>query len=377
MDFHKEHLIKLSNSEEEYKLIIKVEKNDNFIQFEIYNAKNQIKENFYLKVTKDELVLMNKYFLIFDSISDCAKNISNIIRDCTPKLIKEKNNINLIFSIFMPGQERRDIKLVLEEKPIDSLNIIEGLKDEINILKTKINDLEIEMNKKDTMYNQLKNDFNEFKNNYESTIKQFNSDIINIKSQLAPIPGNVPPQQIDPKDQVSVILNNNLELNLLSNQIRTLYPGKNTEYYLLYRKSRDTGKANIFHSKCDNIRGTLIIIHTTKGYKFGGYTNATWEGNGVSKGDNTAFLFSLNYNKIYDIKKNKNAITCNPFYGPVFCGDDSYSTILINDNSEINGGECCLAKFSNYNGYNENFEINGGERYFQINDLEVFQVKLI
>ena len=376
MDFHKVHLIKLSNSEEEYKLIIKVEKNDNFIQFEIYNANNQFKENYYLKVSKDELVLMNNYFLLFDSVSHCAKNISNIIGDCTPKLIKEKNNINLIFSIFMPGQERRDIKLILEERQVDSLKIIEGLKDEINILKTKINDLEIAMNQKDTMYNQLKNDFNELKNDYESTINQFNTDIINIKSQLFQIPVNTQPQ-IDPKDQISVILNNSLELNLLSNKIRSLYPGKNSEYYLLYRKSRDTGKANIFHSKCDNIRGTLIIIHTTKGYKFGGYTNATWEGNGVSKSDNTAFLFSLNYNKIYDIKKDKNAITCNPNYGPVFCGADNHSTILIIDNSEINGGECCQAKFSNYNGYNENFEINCGERYFQIKDLEVFQVKLI
>ena len=73
MDFHKVHLIKLSNSEEEYKLIIKVEKNDNFIQFEIYNANNQFKENYYLKVSKDELVLMNNYFLLFDSVSHCAK----------------------------------------------------------------------------------------------------------------------------------------------------------------------------------------------------------------------------------------------------------------------------------------------------------------
>ena len=277
----------------------------------------------------------------------------------------------------MPGQERRDVKLILEEKAIDNFKIIEELREEIIKLKAKINDLEISVNKKDTMYNQLKNNFDELKNNYELTVKQFNTDITNLKSKLLEIPGSIPPQQIAPKEQVSVILNNSLELNLLSNKIRTLYPGKNSEYYLLYRKSRDSGKANIFHSKCDNIRGTLIIIHTIKGYKFGGYTNATWEGNGISKGDNTAFLFSLNYNKIYDIKKNTNAITCNPYYGPVFTGENNYSTILINDNSEINGGECCLAKYSNYNGYNENFEINGGKRYFQINDLEVFQVRLI
>ncbi len=29
----------------------------------------------------------------------------------------------------------------------------------------------------------------------------------------------------------------------------------------------------VFHKKCDNIMGTLSIIKTTKGMRFGGYTN--------------------------------------------------------------------------------------------------------
>ena len=39
MSFHKEHILKLSNSEEEYKLIIIVENNDNNIQFNVKTLK--------------------------------------------------------------------------------------------------------------------------------------------------------------------------------------------------------------------------------------------------------------------------------------------------------------------------------------------------
>ena len=48
MSVHKEHIIKLSNSEIEYKLIIKVENNNNFIEFILHNIQNQIKERYYL-----------------------------------------------------------------------------------------------------------------------------------------------------------------------------------------------------------------------------------------------------------------------------------------------------------------------------------------
>ena len=41
---------------------------------------------------------------------------------------------------------------------------------------------------------------------------------------------------------------------------------------LLFRKSRDGSKIDDFHNKCDSKGNTIIFIETTKGYKFGGYT---------------------------------------------------------------------------------------------------------
>ena len=110
----------------------------------------------------------------------------------------------------------------------------------------------------------------------------------------------------------------------------------------MYKKSRDSDKAYAFHSKYDKIRGILILIKTENGLKFGGYTNETWEGNNIFKRDNTAFIFSLNNNKGYDIKNDLDAIYCSPSLGLCFCGNNN-PTLLINDDSDTKGGTCCKA----------------------------------
>ena len=385
MSFHKEHILKLSNSEEEYKLIMVVENNDNKISFDIYNIKNPTKESYNLKMTKDKLTSSDNYFRIFDNIIDCANNISDILKNSTPKLTKESDKMILSFTLFLPGQDKRDIKLYLDKK-FDINNIINGLIEEINILKTKVNDLEISLNKKDKMYEAIKCNYDELKNDYDLKFEQFNVQLANMKSLLPK--KNDSDKNINPNlksfsdqckensNEISTILNNNLELNILSNKIRLLYPGKNVIYNLLYRKTRDSDNISIFHSKCDKIRGTLLIIQTSKGYKIGGYTNETWQGNNVSKKDNTAFVFNLNYNKVYDIKKDTEAIYCSPNFGPIFSGINAPS-LLINDNYNIKGGETTTARNYNYNGLTDDYELSGGEKIFKIKELEVWKVTLV
>ena len=97
------------------------------------------------------------------------------------------------------------------------------------------------------------------------------------------------------------------------------------EFKLLYRASRDGFSSKVFHSKCDKIPKTLTIIKVKdKPHIFGGYTEATWEGGWIYKKDPNAFIFSLvnNDNKpikmIIDNENIKNAIFCDPSYGPVF-----------------------------------------------------------
>lgn len=52
-----------------------------------------------------------------------------------------------------------------------------------------------------------------------------------------------------------------------------------------------------FHGRCDGITRSLVIIETTNGYVFGGYTEIGWGDSptslGIFKTDKNAFIFSL------------------------------------------------------------------------------------
>ncbi len=63
------------------------------------------------------------------------------------------------------------------------------------------------------------------------------------------------------------------------------------KWKLLYRATRDGFGSNDFHSKCDNQPNTFVIIKSTNGNVFGGYTQADWFGS--FKSDPNAFIFSL------------------------------------------------------------------------------------
>jgi len=54
----------------------------------------------------------------------------------------------------------------------------------------------------------------------------------------------------------------------------------NTTWPLIYQASVDSFSASSFHSKCDEISNTLIVIKSKKNnFIFGGFTTALWDGN--------------------------------------------------------------------------------------------------
>jgi len=70
------------------------------------------------------------------------------------------------------------------------------------------------------------------------------------------------------------------------------------------------------HNKCDNQGITIIFIETTKGYKFGGYTELEWEKAGDSKKNKSTFLFSLNNKQKYSPGNDNGIIYCTQSYCP-------------------------------------------------------------
>ena len=158
------------------------------------------------------------------------------------------------------------------------------------------------------------------------------------------------------------------ELELLTRKMSKDY--NKITLNLLYKATVDSDKASVFHEKCDGADNTLVLIESTNGKRFGGFTSCSWEGNSIEKKDEDAFVFSLDKKEIYDVLPDEDAIGCYPKYGPVFLG----CQIRVYDEFFQNGGTT-FEKGVNYD-TKEDFELSGGLKTFQIKEIEVYSVEL-
>ena len=206
-------------------------------------------------------------------------------------------------------------------------------------------------------------------NNRVSSLEKEN---INLKTKLSIFEKYLTPQindQIKLKEKIlSDIITNINELDVINK--RLLRQNKRTVYTLIYKATRDGDKAQTFHTMCDSYNHTVVLIKTLKGRRFGGYTYEKWEGEDVNKVDNRSFLFSIDKQKVYNVIRNEEAIGCYKLNGPDFCGWQ----IVIQDNFLTNKQCYTGEKEMNFR-TDEDYELNGGEKYFGVQELEVFQVK--
>ena len=102
--------------------------------------------------------------------------------------------------------------------------------------------------------------------------------------------------------------------------VKSWLNNRNFNLELLFRKSRDDSTPKDFHDKCDNKVITIVFFETTKGYKFGDYTELQWD-NSRAKKDKSAFIFSFNHREKYNAKNNNDSIYGNLNEVPRFgCG---------------------------------------------------------
>ena len=174
------------------------------------------------------------------------------------------------------------------------------------------------------------------------------------------------PNNSDTKLSRGTIIREENELKMLINKINK--NNMKMKFNLIYKASDDSDKASAFHSNCDQAEKTLVLVETTKGRRFGGYTECSWKGDCIDKKDPNAFVFSLDKMEIYKIIPEKNAIGCYPNFGPVFLG----CQIKINDNAFSAGGTT-FEKGITYM-TNENYELSG-EKMYGIKEIEVYEVK--
>ena len=325
----------------------------------VCNPKNQ-KYGYFNVFSKDDLMKVNFIFSSFSNIKQIQEEFDKCILTKKVSLFHNRTLFDIFFYITKEGKrEKIPLNLIYENEYDSNKENKENKNNKEN--KKNYNDVLIEIEKEIII---MEKEQEKIKDKVDKILSQFDEENINSKNKIYFNERKL-------KNFIkSSIIKTQEEYNLIKNKLlskRKSQICKNINYKLLYKASKDSDKVNIFHQKCDNKKNTLILIETDKGNKFGGFTTQTWEGN-INKKDESAFLFSLDKLKIYDIIEDQNAISCNPNYGPIFC---EYQ-IFIFDNFFQQGGRTGKASL-NYN-TQEDFELNDGIMVFKIKKLEVFEI---
>jgi len=170
----------------------------------------------------------------------------------------------------------------------------------------------------------------------------------------------------------SKIINDNIEEKETIR--RWINPEVSFQTKLLYRLSRDGASIFNFHSKCDYVAPTLLLIEAHDSNKFGGYTTASWDMFGsIYKNGTKTFLFSLTKNKKYlrkeNIKYNGDIFSGSRDIGPWFGIHDLYFYGTMNDlYSYKYSGQCA---FLDGNGLVERTNIDNS---VVVKEVELYQI---
>jgi hypothetical protein len=155
--------------------------------------------------------------------------------------------------------------------------------------------------------------------------------------------------------------------------------GKNNKYILKYSAKKDGCNTDIFHQKCDNIEGSIIICKVDQGDIIGGYISTKIQKKDGFSDDDKAFVFNLSKNIVKRNKKNtKNAIK-NFNNSSYFIRFGSSCDILTLSGNCLNNSES-HSKYYSCNGANfdcdeyDIFNNETGDKYFKVENFEVFQV---
>ena len=152
--------------------------------------------------------------------------------------------------------------------------------------------------------------------------------------------------------------------------------GKDNTYKLLYSAKKDTCNTDIFHKKCDNKEGIIIVCKVQNSDVIGAYISTKIEKVSKTSADKNAFLFNLTKNIIKKNKKQYNRAITN--------FSDSSNFIKLGDCSTFSlSGNCVNDEKSYFDtcGCDNNFDCSPNNifdeksgSYRKIENFEVFQI---
>ena len=208
----------------------------------------------------------------------------------------------------------------------------------------------------------------------EKQLKQKDEEIKNLSNKFIELEKRI--QNIESKGKIkfllmSDIINNKNEIDFILKRLNL--ENKNFSLNLIYKCNKSNDNPRIFHENCDEKKNLLVFVETTENVKFGGFTLVGFNTKSLKTKDNDAFLFNMDKKKIYNVKKDKDAVYCLCNYGPSFCGTGNFN-IYIGGNNILE--EKCNTSEAKDNSYDikEDYELNNSKQYFYVKNLEVFQL---
>lgn len=349
----KEYQKSFENNNKNFDILLSI-KSENLI-IKIRQVNSFPLNNYESVFSKNDLNELSKYFRMFDDINDLFPDLIYKLENNEFKIIEKRNSLQLY--IYINITNISNASLPIKKVNVSLSSTVETLCKMMNKILEENNELKNYKIKKEKQFNELKNEVLILKKDKEERDKKEKEENEKLEKEEKIINGNF---------SDSSILKANKEKIMVINWIK---PNAKVKFELLYKSSRDGDQISTFYQKVAGKSLTLVVIESTIGYKFGGFTSIEWKNYNNYAQDNSAFIFSINYNRKYEIRNDKIG---NAIYGNSNCfafgGGHDINIVdqcTSNNNNQTMGSHTFKAS---------NFELNGGVRNFCVKECEVYQV---
>ena len=332
-------------NQDEKKYLLNIKKQEDSITFFIPSLSLLSNHNYIRTLTLKEIKEIHRIFYGLNTCNEFYEFIKALLdkKKLIFKTIDDKLFINFTVD-YLFKQNLVEIELFSEK--ISNEDIVKNLCKEINDLKEEI---------------KIIKDIKEENNNIKKENIELKNQLNNIISYLNLF------------GLCSMILKIN-EFDFIKNYIKKSMNKEIKQIKKLYQATIDGGDPSVFHTKCDNIPNTLILIESSGNKRFGGFTSEVWDKSYKYKDDKNVFLFSLDKQKIYphNNKEDKESIFCQANQGPGFIRGYDIG-IIGNPIKKLTDNSYIYTHQYSYN-YNEDYNCLSESGHILAKDYEVYQI---
>ena len=348
---------------------IKISKSINQIILE-GKSENSVDSDIFSSKVSIEQIKINKYFLMFDNMTEIYDEIINLIKNNKPILIEDNNK--LLISIPLSTTKIKEIILEMFKKEKSDKEKVEDLyliiKDLKSFCNKKINELNNKIEKQNIIIENQNNKINELNNKIENQNEQIKELQKKLEEKNNSNLNNINTFNIF---RDSLIINQNLMyISYLKKWISPNDQPFTTK--LLFRRSNNGDSYEEFHRLCDNQGITLVLIKGEEGFIIGGYTTKNWDKSGYWYKDDNSFLFSLTNGQIFPIRKNMDSIRGSKELGPWF----AYIGFRDRGKENLSQGHFYYKdeKGRSFENYDKIIPNGKEDRAFDVTEVEIYKI---